>query len=170
MNVGEMTRGQLLALEYAEESKITRSLLERIPADKWNWKPHEKSWSMGNLGSHLVDIFSWVKPTLDLDELVLNPGEFTPFVAEDKDELLATFDTNLGEALDAIRETTEEQLMAIWRMKSNGQLIFEMPRAAVIRIMIINHTIHHRAQLGIYLRLNDVPVPKSYGPTADEMF
>jgi len=166
-----MTLGAAMLPEFDHEMMNTRKTLERIPEEKFSWKPHEKSMVMGNLATHLATIPSWVAYTLDRDSLdVAPPGEpplqNTP--ANSVKELLERFDRNVAEARAGIAGANDEHLLKPWSLLAGGKTIFKLPRIAVLRSSILNHAIHHRAQLGVYLRLNDVAVPAIYGPSADE--
>ena len=108
------------------------------------------------------------EPTVNQDEFTFDPTNFTPWEAKSRDELLTTFDNNLSKALKLMEGVSDEAMGATWNMKVGDKVVFSMPRGAVIRVMFLNHMIHHRAQLGVYLRLKDVPVPQTYGPSADE--
>ncbi|HEV7473876.1 MAG TPA: DinB family protein [Pyrinomonadaceae bacterium] len=166
-----MALSEGLLPEFDNEMKNTRKTLERVPDDKSDWKPHEKSTAMGGLATHLSNIPTWAVFTIDQDSLDLAPGgEPLPPVklAESQAELLATFDDNVAKARAAIVGASDEDLFKPWSLMSNGQTILTMPKIAVLRNFVMNHLIHHRAQLGVYLRLNDIPVPSIYGPSADE--
>lgn len=154
--------------EFTQESANTRKVLERIPEEKFGWKPHERSMSFGELASHLADSSDWICDILETDEFNVDMSSFKPFLAANQAELLDTFDNHTAAAVELMKGQPDEKLMQPWRLKMDGNLIFEMPRVAVLRNMILNHTIHHRGQLTVYLRLNDIPVPAIYGPSADE--
>lgn len=157
----------VMAQEYEQEAASTRKVLERIPEDKFDFKPHEKSMTLGKLASHIAESQGWTKPTLELDEL--DVSDFKPLDSKSKDEILSVFDNGTAESLAAFKKgTSNEALMENWKLVGNGQTMFEAPRGAVLRMFVISHMIHHRAQLGVYLRMNDVPVPGVYGPSADE--
>lgn len=145
----------------------TRKSLERVPEGKTDWQPHPKSMTLGRLAGHLAELPTWVVETMQRDELSLD-GQYTPFISSSPKELLAMFDAKVAEARALISEATDEQLMKPWSLIVRGQKVFTMPKIAVIRGMVMNHIIHHRGQLTVYLRLNDVPVPSLYGPSADE--
>jgi len=123
--------------------------------------------SLGRLASHIAELPSWAKHTIELDDLNLQLGQ-QPYSAKLREELLATFDKNLAEAREQIARVTEDQLQKTWTLKLDGKTVFSMPRSIVLRSAVLNHLIHHRA-LGVYLRLNDVEIPGMYGPSADEM-
>ena len=157
--------------EFDNEMANTRKTLERAPEDKWDWKPHEKSTAMGGLATHLTNIPMWAIYTIDQDSLDLAPGG-KPLpgaeLAKSQTELLTLFDTNTAKARAAIAGASDADLFKPWTLMANGKTILTMPKIAVLRGFIMNHMIHHRAQLGVYLRLNDIPVPSIYGPSADE--
>ena len=165
-----MALNQALLGEFDQEIAKTRKTLERVPEDKFGWKPHEKSGTMGWLASHLADLPSWTAFTLEQSSIDLNPpGGHTPRPqAASRQELLERFDANAAAARAAIAAAGDDRFMEPWSLLSAGKTIFTLPKAAVLRSFVMNHLIHHRAQLGVYLRLNDIPVPSIYGPSADE--
>ena len=154
------------------EMAKTRVALERVPEDKFGWKPHEKSMTLGRLAGHIAEMPGWATPTIDTDSLdiapVNGPKYETPKI-ESRKALLEMFDKNVKDARAAIERASDENLGQPWTLLGGGKTIFTMPRIAVLRSMVMNHIIHHRAQLGVYLRLNNVAVPGAYGPSADEM-
>jgi uncharacterized damage-inducible protein DinB len=157
--------------EFDNEMVSTRKTLERVPLDKPDWKPHEKSMAMGALATHLSNIPTWVNYTIGQDSLDLAPGGTrlpSPEIPKSQSELLATFDDNVAKARAAIAGASDEELFKPWSLQSNGNTMLTLPKVAVLRSFVMNHLIHHRAQLGVYLRLNDIPVPSVYGPSADE--
>ena len=153
--------------EFQHEATLTRKALERVPDDKLDWKPHQKSMSMGQLASHLAEIPHWLGAVLETDEFPM-PENYKPFAASNQAELLETFDANVSGGVEAMTGQTNDKLMAVWKMTAGGKVLVEMPRVAAVRGFILSHAIHHRAQLTVYLRLNDIPVPSIYGPSADE--
>jgi len=157
-----------MAMELVQEAQGTRKLLERIPADKLDWQPHEKSMTLKQLASHLVEIPNWGKFTIEQEEFEFDMETYVPTLYDDAPALLEAFDNAIEECKNVLQGASDEHLMAIWRMKVNGKLAFEMPRVAVLRGMILNHAVHHRAQLGVYLRMQEVPLPSIYGPSADD--
>ncbi|MCH9651979.1 MAG: DinB family protein [Deltaproteobacteria bacterium] len=166
-----MSMSQIFLSEFDHEMANTRKTLERIPDDKLNWKPHEKSWSVGELGTHVANLPSWTVYTLEQESLDVAPPGEEPYREEQATsggELVERFDKNVAAARAAIEGASDEDFSVAWTLLAGGKELFTMPRAAVIRSMILNHLIHHRAQLGVYLRLNDLPVPALYGPSADE--
>jgi uncharacterized damage-inducible protein DinB len=146
---------------------VTRRVLERVPEDKFVWKPHPKSMSLVELSTHVATIPMWGVPTLNQPELDLG-GRNLSTTASSRADLLARFDQNVADTRACLIGRTDAEMQEIWSLKNNGQKLFTMPRLAVWRSFVMNHLIHHRAQLGVYLRLNDVPVPGMYGPSADE--
>lgn len=157
-----------LVSELAHEGATTRKLLERLPGEHLAWKPHPKSMTLGQLGSHLAEILEWTVPILEEEELNLNLEDFTPFIARSKQEILEKFDINLSKTMEELRDKSDPFMFKLWRMKTEQKVLFEMPRIDVIRNMILNHSIHHRGQLTVYLRLKETPLPAIYGPSADE--
>ena len=165
-----MAINQALLPEFDHEMANTRKTLERVPDDKFDWKPHEKSFAMGALSTHLANLPTWATHSVELDTLDIAPNGVpmsTPPL-HSQAEVLATFDKNVAAARAAIAGATDEHLFAPWTLEANGKTIMTLPRVAVLRSFVMNHLIHHRAQLGVYLRLNDIPVPSIYGPSADE--
>jgi uncharacterized damage-inducible protein DinB len=166
-----MTIGQSMLPEFDQEMKNTRKVLERVPDEKWNWKPHDKSGTVGWLASHIATMPGWTTMTIKTEELdyapVNEPGYQQPKI-EDRKDLLAVFDKESAEARGALAAVSDEDIMKGWTLKAGGKEIFTMPRVACIRGVVMNHLIHHRAQLTVYYRLLDVPVPGLYGPSADE--
>jgi uncharacterized damage-inducible protein DinB len=143
-------------------------MLERIPQGALGWRPHPKSMTLAHLASHIAEIPRWVRPTLLQDEMAFDPSTFKPTIYESTDAIVAALDSALADAQDAMKGYSDQNLAHIWRLKAGGKTVFEMPRAGVLRVMILNHTIHHRGQLSVYLRLQDVPLPAIYGPSADD--
>jgi uncharacterized damage-inducible protein DinB len=159
--------GAMMLPEFDHEFAQTRRSLERVPEDKFDWKPHEKSFSLHALAAHLVEVPQWVPVTLTMDEFDFD-APYECVVPETKDDLLAHFDAGVAQARGLIEAATEDDLAVMWSMKKDGEVAMSMPKGAVLRSFIFNRNVHHRAQLGFYLRLLDVPVPAIYGPSADE--
>jgi len=162
---------ELLLPEFDTEIANTRKTLERVPEEKLDWKPHAKSGAMGWLAGHVANLPSWITIAVRQDSLDLEPGGVPPprlSPPQSRQELLALFDRNVSEARAALAAATDDHLAKPWTLLKAGRTIFTMPRYSVLRISALNHLVHHRAQLGVYLRLNDVPVPALYGPSADE--
>jgi uncharacterized damage-inducible protein DinB len=166
-----MALNEMLLPEFDHEMVTTRKFLDRVPDDKFAWKPHDKSMSLGQLVAHLAEMPGWAVPTLKQDSLDLAPPggpPFQPAKTSSRQETLDLFDKNVATARNAIARAADEALMKPWSLLTGGKVIFTMPRIGVVRNMIMNHSVHHRAQLGVYFRLNNIPVPSAYGPTADE--
>ena len=166
-----MPRAAGLIAEFDHEMATTRRTLERVPEEKLDWKPHPKSMAMGGLATHLSNIPTWANTAVEKDELDLMPeGKPLPTMeaAKSQSELLATFDKNIAAARAAIAGASDEELFKPWNLLRNGEVLLTLPKIAVLRSFVMSHIIHHRAQLGVYLRLNDIPVPSVYGPSADE--
>jgi uncharacterized damage-inducible protein DinB len=165
-----MSLAQAVLPEFDHEMANTRKTLERVPDDKFAWVPHSKSMPMGGLASHLANIPSWASLAIGSDSFDLAP-QGQPVKApgcNSREEVLALFDKNVSSAREAIAAATDEELFKKWSLLSSGNTVLSMPKIAVLRAFVLSHTIHHRAQLGVYLRLNDIPVPSIYGPSADE--
>lgn len=160
--------GQFLAAELEQEAISTRKMLERVPADKLSWKPHEKSMSLMQLAVHVSEIPSWTGPSMNAPELDFAKFDYSPPTVTSADELVAMFDKNVAEALEVLRSAEDATFGESWTMRNGETVYFTMPKAAVMRGFVMSHFIHHRGQLSVYLRLLDVPVPSIYGPSADE--
>jgi len=161
---------QAMIPEFDYEMANTRKTLERVPNEKFDWKAHEKSFSMGSVASHLSNLPTWANIVLGMDEFDMAPGGEplkTPPL-HSREEVLAVFDKNVADARKALENERDEHIFQSWKLLSNGHEVMSMPRVAVLRGFVMNHIIHHRAQLTVYLRLNDIPVPSLYGPSADE--
>jgi len=165
-----MTIADLLQPEFDREMATTRRVLERAPEDKFAWKPHDKSYSMGELASHIVNSVKWTVDTMNKTEFDLagvKPEELNR-AAKNRAELLEWFDANVPSARAALARSDADYAVP-WTLKQGATVYFTMPRYDCIRSFVLNHLVHPRAQLGVYLRLNNVPVPGAYGPSADEM-
>lgn len=160
---------QRLLPEWDNEMNSTRKLLERVPADKFGWKPHDKSYSLGQLALHVAEIPGYAAAYLSGPELNFVPDEnFLKILPADTAGLVAKFDANVTAARALIERASDEDYMAEWTFRSGDHIIFKMPRIATHRVFVMNHLIHHRGQLSVYLRLLDVAIPGMYGPSADE--
>jgi uncharacterized damage-inducible protein DinB len=153
--------------EFDHEMTTTRKLLERVPEDRLDWKPHHKAYTLGQLAQHVATIPMWGHSTLTETELDLGGAGPAPQMRT-RAELLAAFDRNAAATRAALTGTTDGELMVPWALKNSGHTIFSMPRTAVWRGFVLSHLIHHRGQLSVYLRMQDVPIPSIYGPSADE--
>jgi len=163
-----MTIIDSLIREFKNEAQTTRKHLERLPSDKLDWRPHEKSFTAGGLASHIVECVSWADSIFNLDELDVDLATYKPYQATSAADLLKTFDDKVASCKQVLEGVDEETMMQPWRLKMMGQLMLEKPRADVFRDFTLSHLIHHRGQFSLYLRLLNVPVPGSYGPSADE--
>lgn len=166
-----MAMNQALLQEFDAESATTRKALTRVPDNKLGWKPHDKSMTMGALATHLGEIPGWMGVTLQQDSFDVEPPggqKYTRPEFKCAKEIMKFFDTNTAAARAVLAGATDQMLMSNWTMKKGGKELFTMPKIAVVRNFLLNHNVHHRAQLGVYLRINDIPVPMTYGPSADE--
>lgn len=166
-----MSISKALLPEFDQEMANTRKTLERVPDDKPDWKPHQKSMTMARLAGHVAEMPGWAVFTIEKDSLDIAPVGAPPqqgATAKSRQENLEMFDKNVAAARAAIAGASDDRLLKPWSLLMGGKTIFTMPRIAVLRGMVMNHAIHHRAQLGVYLRLNNIPVPAIYGPSADE--
>jgi uncharacterized damage-inducible protein DinB len=162
-----MSIAQSLLPEFDHEMANTRRTLERVPENKLDYKPDPKSMSMGVLASHIAEMCGWLPSMMEGPELDI-PPDFKPFLATSRKQLLDQFDQNVAGSRAALAAAGDQALMQEWSLKFGGNAMFTMPRIAVFRSMIMSHVIHHRAQLTVYYRLNGIPVPALYGPSADE--
>ena len=172
MTVAEKTIAEQLLPEFDMEYGNTRKFIALVPDDKVTWKPHEKSMELGRLAWHLSDFPSWCRDTLKKDTLSFTDADAGKMMGEWKDktheQMLARFDGDLKEARAALANASDEAMAAHWKMEWNGAAFIDEPRIDVYRKWVINHMVHHRAQLGVYLRLLGVPIPGCYGASADE--
>lgn len=157
--------------EFEYEMATTRKTLERVPEDKVNWKPHDTSMAMGRLAGHIAEMAGFVAATFQGDSFDFAPPGSQPrqpTVMSSRKQLLELFDKNVADAKAAISKASDEDMRKTWTLMNGGKTFFAMPRIEVLRSMILNHVIHHRGQLSVYLRMNQVPVPSIYGPSGDE--
>ncbi len=163
-----MSLSHIFIAEFQVEAANTRKVLEACPTEKLDWKPHEKSMTLGRLAGHLAENPGWVawmvRPSLDMATM---GSEYVPFEPKTREELLAHFEEQVKVFVDTVTPLSDEELQAEWSMTQGEQVMMKMPRAAAFRGWLFSHTIHHRGQLSVYLRLLDVPLPQLYGPTAD---
>jgi len=165
-----MKMTELFASQLEREAAVSRRVLERVPEGRPDWKPHEKSMPLGYLSTLVATMPSWIAMAILQDSLDLNPpggSPYRPQVWSTASDLLRAFDDSVRRAQDALRQTTDEHLATPWKLLVGGQMVMEQPRHVVIADTF-NHQAHHRGQLTVYLRLNEVPVPSVYGPSADE--
>jgi uncharacterized damage-inducible protein DinB len=166
-----MSIAKSLLPEFDQEMANTRTVLERIPDDKLNWKAHPKSNTIGWNANHLAEMPGWVEGTLAADSFDIAPVGGEPYQSPrltSRKAILDLFDKNVAAARRAIEEASDEEFLKVWSLLQRGEPIVTMPRIGAIRTLILNHCIHHRAILCVYLRLNDIPVPGMYGPSGDE--
>ncbi|MDE0104889.1 MAG: DinB family protein [Bryobacterales bacterium] len=166
-----MTIAQSYLPEFEREMGMTRTMLERVTDGILDYTPHPKSMTTGQLASHIAQMPEWGAITARVDDLDINPPDgpaLESSVAGSVAELMEAFDKNVADMTAAVGGLSDEQMLAQWTLLSGGHELFTMPRVAVFQSMVLSHIIHHRAQLGVYLRMNDVPVPGMYGPSADD--
>lgn len=166
-----MPIADVLLPEFDHEMATTRKCLERMPEDKADWKPHAKSFALGPLCLHLAEMPGWGTMAMTTTELDFNPPDgrkHEPTKYESKAQVLRMFDENVAAARAALAAGSDADYQVGWTLKNGDQIYFTIPRAAVVRTWVLNHVIHHRGQLSVYLRELDVPVPAIYGPSADE--
>jgi len=161
-----MTTGQELLQELTLEAIVTRRYLQSVPFDKLEYKPTEKSETLGRLAIHLAEIIAWWTSIVETDNLDFI--DFKPREIESKEELLTYFDNLLSDAKSALMKVENEVFDKEWSMTNGDEVLFTLPKKQVARLFCMNHLVHHRSQLGIYLRLLDIPVPATYGPSADD--
>jgi len=157
----------MLLKEMEQEAQTTRKMLSRIPDDKFSWKPHEKSMSVKQLATHIAELPTWVSVTLTTSELDFATQPYEPTDVNITTELLELFEKSLAEGKARLAKATEDDLQPTWTLRNGEEIYSESSKAEVIR-MSFCQTVHHRAQLGVYLRLLNIPIPGSYGPSADE--
>jgi len=153
--------------EFDIEMENTRKVLAQVPEDKFTWKPHEKSFTLQKLAVHVATLPSWLTTTMKTEFLDVK-APFPQFPITNRKDILDLFEMSAAEARKTLIGASNEDFGKPWSLKSGADVVFTMPKVAVIRSFMMNHLIHHRAQLGVYLRLNDVAVPGIYGPSADE--
>jgi uncharacterized damage-inducible protein DinB len=158
----------LLLPEFDEELRKTRTVIERIPEDKLDFKPHEKSMSLARLAAHTAQMPGFLALILSTPELDFATSGIKPLVMQSRAQLLAAFDQLSAQGHDLLSETTDRSMHESWKLSSNNHVLYAGSRYNAVRSLFFNHLIHHRAQLGVYLRLNDLPVPATYGPSSDE--
>lgn len=158
-----------LIAEMKHESSMTRKMLEKVPLDKKDWKPHEKSMTLGRLASHVAEITHWTSDIIHIDDFDFTKNyNFNPQNASSPEELIEIFQTNLDKAISDLSVMNDQDFDKTWTVRRGEQVMFQTPKKVALRGWAYNHLIHHRGQLSVYLRLLDVPVPGMYGPSADE--
>jgi uncharacterized damage-inducible protein DinB len=163
-----MTKMLEMMGEIQQEAATTKRVLERVPGDKLAWKPHPRSMSLGQLAMHIATIPGGIAKIALVDDFEVNPANFTPPVPKDTAEILAALDAGVKAAREYLGGVSESAALGTWRATVNGKEVMALPRAAMLRALMLNHWYHHRRQLSVYLRLLEVPVPVIYGPSADE--
>ena len=163
-----MATNQAFIMEMNQEAASTRKLLERVPSEHNEWRPHPKSMTLARLATHVAEIPGWVLHTMDSDELDLGKMNFKPHVAASNEELLAIHEEKTKLALEKLASSSDEDFDKMWTLRHGDHVSFTLPKKTVLRSFAFNHQYHHRAQLSLYLRLLDIPIPGMYGPTADE--
>jgi uncharacterized damage-inducible protein DinB len=162
-----MPIAQALLPEFDYEMATTRKMIERFPEDKVEWRPHDTCMTLGRLAGHMSELAGWVVPTVNQDELVLDPS-YEPNVMKSRAETLKQFDENVKSSRAAIAGASDETLMKPWSLVAGGKTVMTMPKVAVLRSFVMNHMIHHRGQLAAFYRIAGVPIPSIYGPSKDE--
>lgn len=163
-----MSQIETLLKELDQEAQTTRKMLQRVPNDKYDWKPHEKSGTVRWLATHIAELPSWVSMTLTTSELDFSKNPYKTEQIDNTAELLESFERNLADGKAHLEKATEGDLTQPWTLR-NGETVYSTSSKAEVLRMTYCQIVHHRAQLGVYLRLMDVPIPGSYGPSADEM-
>ncbi|MBZ5654746.1 MAG: DinB family protein [Acidobacteriia bacterium] len=163
-----MPISDLLLVEFDEEMKKTRTALERVPVDKKDFAPHPKSMALGKLAPHVAQLAGFGLIVLTTPELDFSTGGIARLLFESTDQLVKAFDEGAAQARSALKNTPDESWTQPWKLSFGGKPIFSGSRFLAYRQMFLNHIVHHRAQLGVYLRLNEKPVPATYGPSADD--
>jgi uncharacterized damage-inducible protein DinB len=164
-----MTIAETLLPEFDRETGVTRRLLERVPEGQFDWQPHAKSMTLGRLAEHVAELSDWVGVAVTRDGFDMEtprPPDYQP--ARTRNALLALFDAKSAAARATLAGRTDGELLAPWSLRRDGKTLFTMPKNAVLRFFVLNHMVHHRGQLSVYLRMHDVPLPSIYGPSADE--
>ena len=162
-------QGAMLLPEFDHENANTRRMLDAIPDEHLDYRPHEKSWTMRELATHVATVGGWTRPTFEQNEIDLSqPWEPQQFA--NSAEIVAAFDATIADAREALEAASAETFQEMWTLRSGDTVHFTMPKGLVFRFFVMNHIVHHRAQLAIYLRECDVAVPGMYGPSADEGF
>lgn len=154
--------------ELKREAASTKRILERVPEGKFDWKPHEKSMTLGRLASHVAELPGFLNSILTMDEFDFAKGHYKPSFANTPEELMNVFQQKIGEVVHTLQNTSDEKMLANFTLRNGDHVFPAIPRTVAVRSMALNHIIHHRGQIAVYLRLLDIPVPGMYGPSADE--
>jgi uncharacterized damage-inducible protein DinB len=156
--------------ELKHEGSNTRKMLALVPADKFDWIPHQKSMKLGRLAKHVAELNLWIERILNSEEFDFATANFSSALPESSEEILKIFDERLAEATAALEKATDDDLNKTWTVLRGGHVMFQMPKKVALRSFSYNHIYHHRGQLSVYLRMLDIPIPGMYGPSADEKF
>ena len=167
--MNNITFGTEYLKELETEASATRKCLERIPESLFDWKPHEKSMTLGRLTSHVAELPGFLNSILTMDDFDFTKGHYKPSNPKTPEELMNVFQEKLDEVVQTLQNTSDEKMEANFTLRSGDHVIASIPRKIAVRSMALNHIIHHRGQIAVYLRLLDIPVPGMYGPSADEM-
>ncbi len=162
-----MSIAESVIQEFMHESTTTRKLLQRLP-DNLSWQPHQKSMSLGRLATHVAELPHWASLIAGQDEFEMGATDHKPSALDSRRAILEAFERNLAGFSEVLQGKSDEDLTRTWTFRSGGQVIVQLPRVAALRSFVLNHLVHHRGQLSVYLRLNNVPLPGIYGPSADE--
>lgn len=162
-----MSISQAMLGEFANDAPNTRRMLEIVPEDKLGWQPHPKSMPLSRLAGHIAEIPGWAANMVGEDALDFTTGEFKPAQPETIAELLEVHDRSVEAFEQALSGADDETLMRPWALRNGDQVLFQLPCVAALRSFVLNHVVHHRGQLSVCLRLNDIALPQVYGPTAD---
>ena len=160
---------QSFIAELKHEAASTKRILERVPEDKFDWKPHQKSMTLGRLASHVAELPGFLNSILVMDEVDFAKGHYKPSLAKTPEQLMNVYQEKLDEVVQTLQNTSDEQMQANFTLRNGDHVFATIPRMVAVRSMALNHIIHHRGQIAVYLRLLDIPVPGLYGPSADEM-
>jgi uncharacterized damage-inducible protein DinB len=163
-----MSHKDALIAELKYESSLTRKMLERVPLEKASWKPHDKSMTLGRLATHVAEIPHWISRIITIDDYDFLIQGFSPHTAASREELLNIFEEELNKAISDLESMYDDDFNKMWTVRRGEQVMQNLPKKVAIRGWGFSHLVHHRGQLSVYLRLNDVPVPGMYGPSADE--
>ena len=162
-----MSTVQMLLKELEQEALTTRRMLERVPSDKFDWQPHQKSMTLQRLATHVAELPTWVEMAVTTDELDFAQNGYAPEIVHDTAELMEYFERSLARGRESLARTSEDILTEDWTLR-NGDQVYQVSSKGEIIRMAYCQIVHHRAQLGVFLRLLDIPIPGSYGPSADE--
>jgi uncharacterized damage-inducible protein DinB len=163
-----MSIAAALLPEFDREMGVTRRLLERVPDGQFAWKPHGRSMTLGRLAEHLAQLPDWATITITQSGIEMGPPPPDHRPPATRAEVLGLFDHNVAKARATLAGRSDPELMAPWTLKAQGKEVFTMPKAVVLRSFVLNHLVHHRGQLTVYLRMHDIPIPSIYGPSGDE--